>query len=127
VWNLETGDELQKLEGHTCPVRGALLIGGEKVLSWSGDCTLRIWSLEKGNELRKFEGHFKGVDGALLLGNGKMLSWSDDKTVRTWDLQTGRMIACIETPMSLHDVGMVNSHHVYGFAGDGRPQIFALE
>ena len=60
LWDLETGAELRRFEGHERRVTSvAVLPDGRRALSGSEIRTLRLWDLETGAELRRFEGHEK--------------------------------------------------------------------
>ena len=62
LWDLETGAELRRFEGHEGRVSSVTLLpDGRRALSGSDDETLRLWDLETGAELRRFEGHESGV------------------------------------------------------------------
>ena len=57
IWNVESGEVLQKLLGHTREVWLATFSpGGERIVTASWDRTVRIWETESGDELRKMEG-----------------------------------------------------------------------
>ena len=86
---------LRVLEGHTSGVNGALSLPDGRLLSWSGDGTLRLWDGATGAALVTLEGHTKGVKGALALPDGRLLSWSWDKTLRLWDGATGAAIVTL--------------------------------
>ncbi|MBI5605952.1 MAG: TIR domain-containing protein [Deltaproteobacteria bacterium] len=85
---------LSVLEGHTFEVKGALQLPDGRILSWSGDRTLRLWDTD-GRPLAVLEGHTYQVRGALQLTDGRMLSWSDGHTLRLWDTD-GRPLAVLE-------------------------------
>jgi WD40 repeat protein len=90
LWDLATGVELRRFEGHADVVRGVAAIDSDRFLSCSDDGTLRLWRLETGEELRRFEGHGEAVrDIAVLVGSCQALSGSNDRTVRLWDIETG--------------------------------------
>jgi WD40 repeat protein len=91
LWDLDTGAELRRFEGHSDPVRAvAVLPDGRRALSSSSDGTLRLWDLETGAELRRFEGHSKAVMTVAVLADGRCaLSSSSDGTLRLWDIETG--------------------------------------
>ncbi len=126
LWGLKTGEELKKFEGHKGGIDGLLSICKEKIMSWSSDGTLRIWNLETGKQLNILEGHAARVNGAILTAEGRAISFSDDNTLRIWDPNTGNMRKCIETPVPLRGLKMVDQNCVYGFIS-GRLQIFNLE
>ena len=88
VWDVESGAELRKFEGHTDRVTSVSFSGdGKQVVSGSWDKTVRVWDVESGAELRKFEGHTTWVTSVSFSGSGKqVVSGSWDKAVRcgTW-------------------------------------------
>jgi WD40 repeat protein len=52
VWDLESGQSLRTLEGHSRRVSGvAITPDGRRAVSASNDNTLRVWDLESGKEL----------------------------------------------------------------------------
>ena len=58
LWDLESGQCLRTLEGHTDAVRAvALTPDGRRAVSASDDHTLRLWDLESGQCLRTLEDH----------------------------------------------------------------------
>ena len=95
LWDLETGAELRRFEGHEDGVTSVtVLADGRRALSGSDDRTLRLWDLETGAELRRFEGHESAVTSVTVLADGRRaLSGSWDKTLRLWDLETGAELA----------------------------------
>ena len=57
LWDLETGAELRRFEGHEGWVNSvAVLADGRRALSGSEDRTLRLWDLETGACLALFGG-----------------------------------------------------------------------
>ena len=88
LWDLETGTELRRFEGHTNWVNGvAFSPDGQTALSGSDDITLILWNLATGEGIRRFEGH---TDGQTVL------SASEDTTMILWDLATGEAIRRFE-------------------------------
>ena len=94
VWDVETGRELRKLEGH----KGRVLTvdvspDGKQVLTGGSDTRVILWDANNGNMIRRFDGHNGSVSRATFMPDGKRLvSSSFDKTIRLWDLKTGKMI-----------------------------------
>lgn len=84
---------LRVFEGHKGPVTGALVLKGERVLSWSADNTLRVWDVDTGEAVAVLSGHTDDVDGALQLSGGRVLTWSKDGALRVWNFETGEMVA----------------------------------
>ena len=91
LWDIETGAELRRFEGHTDLVSSMkVLPNGHRVLSASADYTLRLWDIETGAELRRFEGHRGSINSVAVLSDGhRALSASADYTLRLWDIETG--------------------------------------
>ena len=87
---------LAVLEGHSRSVYGAQVLSDGRILSWSGDSTLRLWEASTGKALAVLEGHLDSVHGALSLPDGRILSWSTDKTLRLWEASTGKALAVLE-------------------------------
>ena len=57
VWDLESGQLVRALSGHTDLIHAVLLTpDGRHVISASADHTLRVWDLESGNFITAFSG-----------------------------------------------------------------------
>ena len=96
VWDVETGKEVCKLEGHKGIVWSvAVSPNGRYVLSGSRDSTTILWDARTGAEIRRFRGHSGGVDCVAFLPDGRRaVSGGEDRTIRLWDVETGREIDC---------------------------------
>jgi WD40 repeat protein len=86
--------EIVPIIAHSNPVASVTFSGdGARVLSGSGDGTLRPWDKETRRLLRIFVGHSDRVWSAALSPDGKhALSGSKDKTLKLWDVTTGQLI-----------------------------------
>jgi WD40 repeat protein len=98
LWNVETGEELRRLEGHADKAAGVFSPDSRRVLTFSPDNTLRLWDVETGKELRKLEGHTDAPTGGFSPDGKRALSYSLDGTIRLWDLATGKEIRRYEGP-----------------------------
>ncbi|MEW6491157.1 MAG: hypothetical protein AB1589_01210, partial [Cyanobacteriota bacterium] len=59
VWNLETGEELFSLKGHSDWVNAVAVTGDSKqAISASDDNTLKLWDLETGEVIASFTGEY---------------------------------------------------------------------
>ncbi len=85
-------------KGHTAAVWGmAVTPDGRRVVSGSGDCTVRIWGMDSGHCLATLKGHIDVVRGVAVTPDGRrVVSGSADCTVRVWDLDSGRCLATLE-------------------------------
>ena len=93
VWQLETGEELGIIEGHTNDVISiALSRDGEILASGSYDGTIKVWQLETETELT-LQSHFMRVSAIAISPDGeKLVSGSSDDSIKIWHLPTGKML-----------------------------------
>ena len=100
VWDLESGQSLRTLEGHSIRVtRVAITPDGRRAVSASWDKTLRVWDLESGKEL------------ALLTADGPMTSCAvslDGRTIVAGDA-SGRvhLLRLVEADKTKPPVGEI--------------------
>ena len=90
VWDMEIGDCVLVMEGHTGPLTNAAL-AGQVLLTSSQDCTVRVWDMEHGKCLHVLSGHTAAVNDVAVTRDGKLgISVSSDETARIWNLTTGK-------------------------------------
>ncbi|EJD53375.1 WD40 repeat-like protein [Auricularia subglabra TFB-10046 SS5] len=87
VWNMDTGEEVRCLRGHTRAIR-ALQFDDAKLITGSMDCTLRVWDWRTGRCIRTLHGHSEGVV-CLRFDSNVLASGSVDTTVKIWNFRTG--------------------------------------
>jgi len=87
VWNLDTGQQINVLRGHTLAIR-ALQFDEAKLITGSMDHTLRVWEWRTGRCIRVLPGHTEGVV-CLNFDANILASGSVDKTIRIWNFRTG--------------------------------------
>jgi WD40 repeat protein len=85
------GRLLRTLSGHSYSVNAvALSLDGTKVISGSGDHTLKVWSLDTQEERLTLNGHSDRVNAVAISPDGtKVISGSTDSTLKVWHLDTG--------------------------------------
>lgn len=98
LWDLETGQEVRRCEGHTHLVLSVVFApDGRRALSGSWDETLRLWDLATGKELRRFTGHTEQIEKVAISADGRRaVSAGYDNSLRLWDVATGRELLCLK-------------------------------
>lgn len=101
LWNLETGDVLQRFRGHGNLIYGVALAGQRRVLSGSLDGTIRYWDIANGAEISRFETHTGIIQAQVLFetaqGEARLVSAARDGVLILWDLETGQEIRRFES------------------------------
>ncbi len=99
LWDLETGQRLRDLVGHTNVVIGAAISpDGRTALTGSADRTLRLWDVASGEPLARLVGHDDWVfDVAFSPDGRRALSASVDSTARVWNLFDGSYLGSFAT------------------------------
>jgi len=115
VWDLNTGQAVHMLRGHTSTVR-CLKIAPAKgpgqsdlAISGSRDTTLRIWDITKGTCRHVLVGHQASVR-CLDIHGDLVVSGSYDTTARIWSISEGRCLRTLQGHFS----------QIYAVAFDGR-------
>ena len=82
VWNIETGQPVSRLRGHTGIVNSiALSPDGRTALSGAWDSTLRLWELDNGQIIRRFKGPepFWATMAASPDGQMALVAWGSER------------------------------------------------
>jgi WD40 repeat protein len=116
------------LTGHT---NGVWIVSvsadGKRLLTSSGDTTLRLWDTDTGKQLRVFSGHTEGIVAAALAPDGRrVLSGSRDKTVRLWDATTGKQLDQMTCPDEVYCVAFGPEGKALSGGNDRSVQVWDL-
>jgi WD40 repeat protein len=118
-WEVPSGREVRRLQGHTGWVIALALSPDGRMLASGGgpwDCSLRLWDLGSGKKLRLLERKDQGDVAFLAFApDGKTLYAARDREIGVWEVPAGRRL---RTFRPLAD-------HAYAFSGlslspDGR-------
>ncbi|KAK4554688.1 SCF ubiquitin ligase complex subunit cdc4 [Recurvomyces mirabilis] len=100
---------LRCLSGHHNSVR-AIAAHGDRLVSGSYDCTVRVWKISNGDLIHRLQGHTQKVYSVVLdHARDRCISGSMDNLVKVWDLQTGTCLFNLEGHTSL--VGLLDLSH----------------
>lgn len=94
VWDVVTGHEVRKLDGHKGVVWCVSVSpDGLLVLTCGRDKNVILWDAANGKGIRRLVGHTASVGCvAFLPGGRRALSSALDRTIRLWDLESGQEI-----------------------------------
>lgn len=103
VWNLQKGELLFNLTGHSRDVNTiALSPDGKNVFSGSDDCTIRVWYVPTGAPLRTLTGHARDVNAVAVSADGRILiSGGEDRTIRLWQVANGALLKTLPGVLSM--------------------------
>lgn len=87
IWDLESGQEIRTLEGHTRGIR-SLQMDEQKLVSASLDGTVKFWNWRTGQLLNTLSSHADGVI-SVHFQDEVIASGSIDHTIRVYNFQTG--------------------------------------
>lgn len=91
IWDLETGAEIARLQGHNDDVLAVVVsFDGRRLVSGSVDGTVRVWDSLSGQEIACAVGHAAEVTGVAITADGRFaVSGSEDRTLRVWQMPDG--------------------------------------
>ncbi|PNS20912.1 F-box/WD repeat-containing protein pof11 [Sphaceloma murrayae] len=85
---------LGTLQGHNAAVN-AIQIHENKIVSASGDRTIRMWDVISGQCIGDFQGHSKGI-ACVQYDGRRVVSGSSDNSVRIFDARTRGEVAVLQ-------------------------------
>jgi eukaryotic-like serine/threonine-protein kinase len=97
LWDVATGREVARLEGHDRnSIDVAFHPSGGLLATCGEDGTVRLWDVTTHAPVAVLRGHTDSVRRVAFSNDGKLLaSGSKDKTIRLWDVHTHEQLAVI--------------------------------
>ncbi len=93
VWNVETGGIIASFKHHTWVFSFKFSQDGNRLLSASGDQTIKLWDINDERVLLNLTGHKDGVWSVDFSKDEKFIfSSSADNTFKKWDAKTGQCL-----------------------------------
>ena len=89
IWNIENGECIRTLTGHSNWVISVELISQNRLASGSLDNTIKIWNIDNGECIRTLTGHRNFVSSVELISQNRLASGSLDKTIKIWNIDNG--------------------------------------
>ena len=111
IYNINDGNILSSLKGHTYWVRDLVQISDDLLASSSGDETVRIWNLTTNTCKFILTGHTSGVYGLKQITSNILASGSMDTSIKLWNITSGQLIRTLtgHTDSILWSVDLLNS------------------
>ncbi|MGQ0763051.1 MAG: caspase family protein [Acidobacteriota bacterium] len=93
IWDLQSGQKLHTLEGHSWAVWGVDFSRDGRLLVSGGGKTIKIWDVSTARELHTIQGHDDFIEAIAISPDSTMFaSAARDSAVKLWDIATGRQI-----------------------------------
>ena len=106
VWDLEKGECVQIIRGHTRPINSVCISAdGCRAYSVGRDSSFRVWDLEKGIANQYSEGHADSIRSLSISENNnyavsstdsEIIARAGDGSIRVWDLTKNQSIYSIK-------------------------------
>ena len=146
VWDMTTGEELHKLEGHRHTVTAVAITPDERlVITGGGNCfqryepesTVKLWDARTGKLSRSFETHRGPVVGVRVTLDSR---WaisaggacphapeSYDGSIRAWDLAHERLAATFQADEAITCILMPDPETIVAGSQDGAVHILRFD
>jgi len=90
LWDLDSGREVRRFEGHEGTVYAlALSADGKRLVSGSLDGTARLWDMDSGNQVAMFDSQTGPIYAVAFAADGTVLTGGNDRTIRDWPATGG--------------------------------------
>ncbi len=115
VWDVQTGELLQTLQGHTEGIRSMILSPNKRKLATaSKDKTARVWDVQTGELLQTLQGHTDIVFNMAFGPDSKQLATvSQDLTVRLWDYPSRKILDIFHYHFNSENESIVSKSSIF--------------
>jgi WD40 repeat protein len=129
LWELESGEQVGVLTGHTDGVTSiALSPDGARLLSSSIDESVRLWDLDTGREIDHLSGHGSWVTDVAFGPAGRTaLSGSVLGTLLLWELETGMFTRSFPSPGGVFALAIGPDGRTALSAGGGESPVYVWD
>ena len=97
IWDLQSGDCLHQLDGHTSLV-GLLDLNNDRLVSAAADSTLRIWDPETGQCKSTLSAHTGAI--TCFQHDGQKVISGSDRTLKLWNIKDGDCVKDLLSDLS---------------------------
>ncbi len=94
LWDVPTGYQLLKLEGHSAGINAVMFsTEGKALFTGSADGTVKMWDAATGKELKTFFGTGAAITSIQLTSDGQSLvTCNIEGTIQVWNIENGKEI-----------------------------------
>ena len=100
LWDIETGEMLKQLEGHTTWLNDAVFSPDGQLAASVSDEMAILWDVPTGRMIRQFDGHKENISRVAFSPDGQSMVTSgrgDDSILIHWDVVSGEIIQQFES------------------------------
>jgi WD40 repeat protein len=114
------------IEGHSLIVTSvAITSDNNKIVSGSGDNTIKVWDMNTVGLLSALEGHTSRVTSiATTTENSKIVSGSYDNTIKIWDLRQGKCFLTYRFDLPIPSIALSKSRNFMAL-GDSSGNLYS--
>ena len=125
LWDVETGKQLLKMEGHTTPVDSVAFAPDGNTAVSGGYDGIRLWDLKTGRETRSITDQVTTPHSIGFFADGKRFHATGvDSTVRIWDVDTGKELRRLGPQIRMLQSAALSSDERHIIAGGTWMQVW---
>jgi len=118
VWDVESGQILKILKGHSAGVTTMAVLDSRRVVSGSYDRTLRVWDVESGQVLV----------AVAVLDSRRVVFGSNDLALRVWDVENRKALQVLKGhSYAVNALAVCGSSCVVSGSSDGTLRVWDVE